>query len=225
MVLTFFLKINCNNNKLASYICIPIVQYVKIMSDTREIIIDQAFELFLSKSYEAVSISDISQAIGFTKGALYHHFLNKEELFKAVIDKYLAFPVAEVDLEKITLKDFNNVLINNIKKLMNTMFNNKAQFVPINYITLIADGFKHYKGFESEKICYFNTEIGKTKIILDNAIKRGEIRNDINTSIIAMTYFSTALGLAGNLLQNNSIDEAMKTLKDQLDEFYKLLKL
>jgi len=59
------------------------------MTDTKEYIIDQAYKLFLTKSYEAVSISDISNAIGLTKGALYHHFLTKEELFKAVIDKYL----------------------------------------------------------------------------------------------------------------------------------------
>ena len=52
------------------------------MENTKEFIIDEAFKLFLDHSYEAVSISDISQAIGFTKGALYHHFKNKEELFK-----------------------------------------------------------------------------------------------------------------------------------------------
>jgi len=56
------------------------------MNDTREYIIDESYKLFLNRSYEAVSISVISDAIGFTKGALYHHFKNKEELFKAVID-------------------------------------------------------------------------------------------------------------------------------------------
>ena len=33
------------------------------MSDTREYIIDHAYKLFLNKSYEAVSISEISKAM------------------------------------------------------------------------------------------------------------------------------------------------------------------
>jgi TetR/AcrR family transcriptional regulator, transcriptional repressor for nem operon len=195
------------------------------MSDTREYIIDQAFELFLTRSYEAVSISDISKAIGLTKGALYHHFVNKEELFKAVLDKYLVFTGTEGDVEKVTLLEYNALIISNAKKMMNKLFGKSTKFVPINYLTLIADGFKHYPGFAADKENFFNSEINKTKQVLDNAIKRGEIRNDINTSAMAKTYFSTAVGLAGNMLQNYSIEESMLSLKEQLDELLKVLKI
>jgi AcrR family transcriptional regulator len=194
------------------------------MSDTKEYIIDQAFELFLTRSYEAVSISDISKAIGFTKGALYHHFVNKEELFKAVLDKYLVFSGAEGDFEKVSLLEYNELTVSNVRKMMDKLFGKNEKFVPINYLTLIADGFKHYPGFAAEKENLFNSEISKTKQVLDNAIKRGEIRSDINTSAIAMTYFSTAIGLAGNMLQNYSIEESINSLKVQLDELLKLLK-
>jgi TetR/AcrR family transcriptional regulator, transcriptional repressor for nem operon len=193
------------------------------MGDTREYITDKAFELFLTRSYEAVSIRDISQAIGLTKGALYHHFINKEELFKAVIDKYLVFTGPEGDLDNISLPRYNELVVSNVKKMMDKLFSKNTKFVPINYLTLIADGFKHYPGFAAEKETFFNAEISKTKRVLDNAIKRGEIRSDINTSAIAMTYFSVAVGLAGNMLQNYSIKESMNSLKEQLDELLKLL--
>ncbi len=196
-----------------------------VMNDTKEYIIDKAFELFLSKSYEAVSISDISQAIGFTKGALYHHFTNKEELFKAVIDKYLTFVGVEADLDKVSLERYNELIIANVEKMLNKLFSNKAQFVPINYLTLIADGFRHYKGFAEEKEVFFNTEINKTKAVLDSLVKRGEIRSDIDTLAIARIYFSSTIGLAGNMLQNYSLQESLKSLKDQLSELAKLLKV
>ncbi|MGE5427520.1 MAG: hypothetical protein ACM3O8_06460, partial [Methylococcaceae bacterium] len=64
----------------------------------------------------------------------------------------------------------------------------------------------------------------KTKKVLENAIKSGEIRGDINTSLIAMNFFSINMGLAGNLVINNSIDESISLLKEQNFEFYKLLK-
>jgi hypothetical protein len=92
-------------------------------------------------------------------------------------------------------------------------------------MSLIIDGFRHYPGFAQEKERFFNTEIDKIKHILDNAIKRGEIRSDINTSLWAGIYFSIAIGLAGNLLQDKSVELTVDTLKDQLDELYKLLKI
>jgi TetR/AcrR family transcriptional regulator, transcriptional repressor for nem operon len=195
------------------------------MSDTREYIIDQTFELFLTRSYEAVSISDISKVVGFTKGALYHHFINKEELFKAVIDKYLVFTGTEGDMANVTLPQFNENILKNARSMMNKLFSKDEKFIPINYLTLIADSFRHYPGFAADKENFFNTEIYKIKQVLDNALKRGEIRNDINTSVIARTYFSTTVGLAGNMLQNYSIEESLNSLKEQLDEILKLLKI
>lgn len=195
------------------------------MNDTREYIIDKAFELFIDKSYEAVSISDISAAIGFTKGALYHHFTNKEELFKAVIDKYLLLEGIEADIEKITFREYTELHVKNIQVVINRIFGNKTQFVPINCLTFIADGFRHYEGFAESKKNFFNAEICQLEVVLENAIKRGEIRNDINTKAIALTYFSNAIGLAGNLLQNYSIDESISLLKAQYDELYRLLKV
>lgn len=47
---------------------------------TRERILKKAGVLFNTKGYKATSISDITDATGFTKGAIYRHFENKEEL-------------------------------------------------------------------------------------------------------------------------------------------------
>ena len=54
----------------------------------RERILEQSFMLFLAHGFEATSMSGIVQATGMSKGAVYHHFGSKDELFKAVIDRY-----------------------------------------------------------------------------------------------------------------------------------------
>ena len=41
------------------------------MNDTKERILTTALRLFARDGYEAVSVSDIAQALGMTKGALY----------------------------------------------------------------------------------------------------------------------------------------------------------
>jgi TetR/AcrR family transcriptional regulator, transcriptional repressor for nem operon len=194
------------------------------MDNTKEFIIDEAFKLFLNRSYEAVSISDISNAIGMTKGALYHHFKNKEELFKSVVDKYIYRPEIAADFETISLFDFIQLGMAQAEKIIRTIFSCSLVFVPIDYMSLFSDAFRHCSGFAESESIFFNNEIEKIRIVVENAIKSGEIRGDINSSIIATSFFSIHIGLAGNLIRNSSIDDAINLLKQQMLEFYKLLK-
>ena len=53
---------------------------------TRQRIIDVAAQLFISKGFYGTSIADLAQATDLTKGALYHHFENKDAIFFAVVN-------------------------------------------------------------------------------------------------------------------------------------------
>lgn len=194
------------------------------MNDTREYIIGKAFDLFLAKSYEAVSISDISNAIGLTKGALYHHFTSKEELFKAVIDKHLSIVPIEFDFENGTLADFNKQCVQHAETTLRKIILDDTEFIPINYVSLITDSFRHYKGFAEDKINLMNNEAQKIKQLLKKAAERGEIRNDIDTEAISMIYTSSMVGLAGPFIEKKPISKMIEALKIQVDELYKLLK-
>src|SRR6202042_2418121 len=48
--------------------------------ETRERILDIALELFTEQGYEATSLRDIAERLGFTKAALYYHFERKEDI-------------------------------------------------------------------------------------------------------------------------------------------------
>ena len=51
------------------------------MNDTRDFIVERAFCLFLQRGYEGISIRDIQEAVGLSKGAIYHYFRSKEDIF------------------------------------------------------------------------------------------------------------------------------------------------
>lgn len=53
---------------------------------TRQQIIETATRLFAGKGFYGTSIYDLTQAVGLTKGALYHHFKDKDDLFFAVVE-------------------------------------------------------------------------------------------------------------------------------------------
>jgi TetR/AcrR family transcriptional regulator, transcriptional repressor for nem operon len=194
------------------------------MTDTREYIIEQAYRLFLMKSYEAVSISDISKAIGFTKGALYHHFKNKEDLFKAVIDKFLKSLILGDLNPDISLTEFIGELTAHARHVVESIHETPGQFIPVNYLSLIIDAFRHYPGYDEENLQWFTKETARIKTVLDNAVISGEIREDVNTQHLAPAFFSISLGIATNLIQYDSPGPIVEAYRQQLDEFYHLLK-
>jgi AcrR family transcriptional regulator len=52
---------------------------------TRERLLEAARRLFGERGYEATSIESVLDAAGVARGALYHHFRSKAELFDAVL--------------------------------------------------------------------------------------------------------------------------------------------
>ena len=67
----------------------------KYPEETVAKILDAALELFCAQGYEGTSIQDIVDRLdGMTKGAIYHHFKSKEEIFDASFDRAMA-PVVE----------------------------------------------------------------------------------------------------------------------------------
>jgi AcrR family transcriptional regulator len=65
---------------------------------TREQILEKSGVLFNSQGYKATSISEITNATGFTKGAIYKHFKNKEALEQETV--FYLFKKLTADLEK-----------------------------------------------------------------------------------------------------------------------------
>ena len=54
---------------------------------TRAALLGSARRLFGARGYAAVSLDEVSARARVTKGSLYHHFRNKQELFAAVLEQ------------------------------------------------------------------------------------------------------------------------------------------
>lgn len=63
---------------------------------TRDALVAAARELFAERGYAAVGTEEIVQRAGVTRGALYHHFRDKEALFLAVFEQVEVELVADL---------------------------------------------------------------------------------------------------------------------------------
>ncbi len=57
--------------------------------ETRNTILEAALGLFSQHGYDATSVDQICQGAGISKGAFYHHFSSKQDLFLALMETWL----------------------------------------------------------------------------------------------------------------------------------------
>lgn len=54
---------------------------------TREALVRAAYDLFTQLGYAEVSVGKIAKAAGHTEGALFHHFKNKNDIYRLVVNQ------------------------------------------------------------------------------------------------------------------------------------------
>lgn len=196
----------------------------------KEILYRAAFKLFISRQFEGVSLSDIENESGLTKGAIYYYASSKKELFRNVIEYYIIEKqdlTNKVSLKGATgLKDFIDSYIEGIVRTMESLSFVTDELSHTNptkaYISLILQIAQYFPDLNNKFSVSRNNEIGIWCAMLQKAIENDEIRNDIDLLSTAkqfMTIFYGQVFLDALLTGLN-----ICTLSEQLYNLYKLLK-
>lgn len=70
--------------------------------ETRTKLLRAARRLFVEKTYAETSTPEIVRAAGVTRGALYHHFADKQSLFEAVVEHEAERVASEIERSAIS---------------------------------------------------------------------------------------------------------------------------
>ena len=95
---------------------------MKTKQDTRELLLDSAFNIFYKQGYQGANIATLLKKVGINKGSMYHFFKSKKELGLSVVDeriqrnlilKYEKVLAEDACFEQLfkTLKDAPNTLV------------------------------------------------------------------------------------------------------------------
>jgi AcrR family transcriptional regulator len=164
------------------------------MSDTREHILTTAFELFFEKGYKSVTMNELVAASGMSKGAFYHYFTSKEEVYDLTLEKFFNLYLEQQKLDfddSLTLKENIKGLLQRFAPLMermNTSSDRSAEFLG-NYLVFLQSLMKKKK-FRAKMGQYNKQYIREFEQWIREAQQRGELKKELNATVLAqhLTY-------------------------------------
>ncbi|MBS1485765.1 MAG: TetR/AcrR family transcriptional regulator [Opitutales bacterium] len=189
------------------------------MKNAKELILEHTFILMLERGLDGVSVSGLQEATGLSRGLLYRYYKSKDELILEVCKRYFfeRYFTFDVNLNEISLGDFINLAEKSARHLFKSLENISGKKINIlRYNMLYADVLDRLPQFKD----YAASEIKKMRIVLKNAISRGEIKDlpvDFLENVLLDILGRVACLSSGN---NPKISDIFKDSK----RFYKLIK-
>jgi AcrR family transcriptional regulator len=186
---------------------------------TKETILRKSGVLFNTQGYKATSISQITDATGFTKGAIYRHFGSKDDLEKET----LAFlsNILFGKLRVIIVNEKNAVdKLRGIFKFFESYISNpplKGGCPLLNAAIEVDDA---HPALRKEAVKTLSMLKKSLMTILQNGIDHKQLKPDTDVSFLSTLIIAALEGgimmskLEGN---NNDIRKMIKHLNDQLE--------
>lgn len=169
----------------------------KKISKTRKMLIDVARDLFAQKGKRDITMNDIAEASNKGRRTLYTYFNNKEEIFRAVIDKELEYLINQ--LNKVSLENCEPDV-----KLRNhiTTHLDAIKYVVNRNGSLRADFFRDIYEVERARKKIDRIEISLLRKILDEGIEK-KIFKKIDLDLASVVTFYSIKGLEVPYIRQN----------------------
>lgn len=146
----------------------------KYPEETIKLILDAALNLFIEKGYENTSIQDIINNLGgLSKGAIYHHFKSKEEIFEGVCKK---IGESNSNYYAVIRDDKNHTGYEKLKIMLESAYSNPNSKAIMAMITKITNEPKFLMNQITE---IFNLVVPQyVQPIIEEGIRDGSIKTD-----------------------------------------------
>ena len=187
-------------------------------------LLQTALRLFLKNSYKDVSLRDIVKEVGLTKGAFYHYYESKEELFEDTV-KYFYNNMIIVDYKyfpKTSLKEFSEFYLKTQQEPDEfDEFDNDT-----NIFTFISEASKRLPSFRQIHTAHHQKEIWAWAEIIEIAKRNKEIKTSIPNEELACMFLNLSDGvLVQRTATNKTGAESLSDIKRDWGNLYSLLKV
>src|SRR3989339_1516482 len=177
--------------------------------EIKEKILQATKDMFYKYGYSKVTMEEIAADLGISKRTLYKHFSNKEHILREIvnnakceIETYVDNLIDDKETEFIIkLQNFMAFVVSHFSRLSNPIVQDLVKNQP--------EVWKDIQQFRKKNAhdCFSR--------LIKQGIENGIFRDDINSEVVTMLYFSAVHGML-NL-------EALSQLPITADEAYKII--
>jgi AcrR family transcriptional regulator len=194
---------------------------------SRDFILQEAFKLFAAKSYEQVTYNDFERNTGLTRGTILYHFASKELLFKEVVNKYVFNDHSIAKYlqyhRNISLKEFLDLYLNTVTNLKAFASSHGIENMNRALLNIENQAIHYYSDIMEKAIKWQENEIAEWMNVLQNAIASGEIKGNVNISMLSRIFQNIYYGTSySGIMIPNGFN--IETLREEFVFIYNAIK-
>ena len=163
----------------------------KLQIKKKNQILDAALQVFVKKGYSETRMDDIVHGSGVSKGAIYHHYSSKRDLFLELIDFWEVYCFPNILDKKYKNKTASGTLREIVKDIIRTFKQKKYVFLAELEIWSLAN---HDEGVRDKTRSLYMNLLQLFSDIIADGIKTGEFKN-INVHIASLSIMTSLQGV------------------------------
>ena len=198
------------------------------ITELREEIIKKAFLQFLNRGYKACSLKTLEQATGLTKGAFYYYFKDKKEILEAGMERYFSVmkEESEEDVERVTsLREYIDLVIKNKEASADASQRIFGCFIlEVLFFQLVLEVAPIFPDFRERIYTISKKRLANWEHIILRAKQSGEIRETLDTSVLARNLMSVSGSMLNIELEQANFQYMFSDTRMQFEQYYMLIK-
>ena len=163
---------------------------------TRQALLNAALTVFSSTGYQAARLQDIAAVAGTTRGAIYHHFSNKAELYKTLIKEASQQGNMAIQTAVSTGGSFTDIFQRIFVTTLQLLATNE-RFRQVTALSLYKTGISsELADLEDQRLQEANSLVAGIATTMQQGIVTGDFRADISPETMARAFLSFQNGVA-----------------------------
>lgn len=154
-------------------------------------ILEAALRIFVRKGYADTRMDDIVDATGLSKGAIYHHFASKHELFVALIEHWMDQFAPVMRPEAHESKASADILKVVARFSVMLFKRNPDWFLAEPEIWSMANRDKEINSLATK---LYSRILNEFEILITRGVKYGEFK-EVNVRLVALSIMTTLHGM------------------------------
>ena len=186
---------------------------VKTKDNTKNQILDAALKVFVKSGYAETTMSDIVEESGLSKGAIYHYYSSKKELFLALIDYWENYFFINIINKDLTNSSSDDLLRDITSDVIKTFKSSKYIFLAELEFWSLAN---HDKEVRYRTTALYVKLLDLFKKIISKGISDGEYKN-IDLDVASLSVMTALQGVIWFSIFEKTNISAEKYLNDVIE--------